>query len=203
MTAGHGISHSEESPPEASGHLHGFQLWLAQPESERHGAPDFRHVDTLPTGPLGDGRFRVILGHFAGTDSPVGVQPAVMAAELCFGASGRLELPLLPGYEYALAPADESVSVEDDDVPVGHLLDAGMGHERLTVTGKPGARCLLIGGEPFPETILMWWNFVARTGEEIRQAREDWANSDRFGTVESYPGDPLPAPPFNTGLKPR
>ena len=30
-----------------------------------------------------------------------------------------------------------------------------------------GGRALLIGGPPFPETILMWWNFVARKPEEI------------------------------------
>jgi quercetin 2,3-dioxygenase len=50
---------------------------------------------------------------------------------------------------------------------------------------------------------VMWWNFVARTGEEIAQARDDWA-AGRFAEVRGYPGDPLPAPPLPPfPLKPR
>ncbi|MFI8912929.1 pirin-like C-terminal cupin domain-containing protein [Streptomyces sp. NPDC053513] len=39
-----------------------------------------------------------------------------------------------------------------------------------------------------------WWNFVGRTDEEIRQAREDWMSGDRFGEVKGYDGDRLDAP---------
>lgn len=52
---------------------------------------------------------------------------------------------------------------------------------------------LLIGGPPFPEAILMWWNFVARTPDEIRQARDDWEAHRRFGEVEAYNGPRLRA----------
>ena len=45
------------------------------------------------------------------------------------------------------------------------------------------AQVLLVGGTPFEEDVLLWWNFVARTQEEIEQARTDWINdSGRFGT---------------------
>ncbi|CAM5671236.1 pirin family protein [Streptomyces tanashiensis] len=40
----------------------------------------------------------------------------------------------------------------------------------------------------------LWWNFVGRTDEEIRQAREDWMTSDRFGEVKGYDGARLDAP---------
>ena len=53
---------------------------------------------------------------------------------------------------------------------------------------------LLIGGEPFAEEVRLWWNFVARTPEEIAQARADWEAGQRFGTVSGYPGDRLAAP---------
>ncbi|WP_424707094.1 pirin-like C-terminal cupin domain-containing protein [Kitasatospora acidiphila] len=50
----------------------------------------------------------------------------------------------------------------------------------------------------------MWWNFIASSGEEIAQAREDWENGDRFGEVQGYPGERLPAPALpSTPLKPR
>ncbi|MFF5455371.1 hypothetical protein ACFY40_29700 [Streptomyces sp. NPDC012950] len=43
-------------------------------------------------------------------------------------------------------------------------------------------------------SIKWWWNFVGRTDEEIRKAREEWMTSDRFGEVKGYDGDRLPAP---------
>lgn len=50
----------------------------------------------------------------------------------------------------------------------------------------------------------MWWNFVARTQQEIEQAREDWTSGSRFGEVKGYDGAPLPAPALPpTPLKPR
>jgi quercetin 2,3-dioxygenase len=53
---------------------------------------------------------------------------------------------------------------------------------------------LLIGGVPMTEPLLMWWNFVARTYDEIDEAKTDWnAQSDRFGTVASSPAR-IPAP---------
>ncbi len=35
-------------------------------------------------------------------------------------------------------------------------------------------RALLLGGTPFPEPVLMWWNFVGRTRDEISIAYRDW-----------------------------
>jgi hypothetical protein len=72
------------------------------------------------------------------------------------------------------------------------------------VSAGAGARLLLIGGEPFEERIVMWWNFVGRSHDEIAQAREDWEAGTRFGTVVGYDGDPLRAPAMPaTPLKPR
>ena len=49
-------------------------------------------------------------------------------------------------------------------------------------TDQP-ARTILLGGPPFTEQIIMWWNFVGRTHEEIVEFREQWeASGDRFGT---------------------
>jgi redox-sensitive bicupin YhaK (pirin superfamily) len=47
---------------------------------------------------------------------------------------------------------------------------------------------------PMPETILMWWNFVARTPVEIAEARRDWEERRRFGDVSGYNGTRLDAP---------
>jgi hypothetical protein len=57
------------------------------------------------------------------------------------------------------------------------------------------ARFFVVGGLPFGERLLMWWNFVARSAEEITRAREAWA-AGRFDVVYGYPGVPLAAPPL-------
>ena len=64
---------------------------------------------------------------------------------------------------------------------------------------------MVVGGVPLGERLIMWWNFVARTADEIAAAREAWMLDDgRFGPVHGYPGYPLPAPPLPPGtLKPR
>ena len=75
-------------------------------------------------------------------------------------------------------------------------LPPGLSGIRLSpASGRRLARFFVIGGIPSGERLLMWWNFVARSGEEITRAREDWA-AGRFGTVRGYPGDPLAAPPL-------
>jgi hypothetical protein len=69
-------------------------------------------------------------------------------------------------------------------------------------TQRP-ARFFVLGGAPFDEHLLMWWNFVARTAEEIAQARDDWA-AGRFPQVRGADVAPLPAPPLPAGrLRPR
>ncbi|HVA55909.1 MAG TPA: pirin family protein [Gammaproteobacteria bacterium] len=57
MTAGRGIAHSEETPIRNSGILHGLQLWVALPNSERQRQASFDHYTDLPVLELG-GRAR-------------------------------------------------------------------------------------------------------------------------------------------------
>jgi quercetin 2,3-dioxygenase len=80
----------------------------------------------------------------------------------------------------------------------------GRGEIRLSPAGgRRLARFFVLGGVPFAERLLMWWNFVARTGEEIAQARDDWA-AGRFPEVRGYPGAPLAAPALpSVPLRPR
>ena len=80
------------------------------------------------------------------------------------------------------------------------------GHASLTLAnaGEEPARLLLLGGPPFQEEIVMWWNFIGRSHDDIVQAREDWTTGTRFGEVHGYDGASLPAPELpNAPLKPR
>jgi redox-sensitive bicupin YhaK (pirin superfamily) len=65
-------------------------------------------------------------------------------------------------------------------------LPTGFDSFRLeTQTGR--GRVLVLGGLPLGVELKMWWNFVARTPEEITEAWRDWQNhnEERFGPVPS------------------
>ncbi len=59
---------------------------------------------------------------------------------------------------------------------------------------QKGSRILIVGGEPFKEDILIWWNFVARTEEEMMEGVKQWENHAAFGEVKGYLGDRLTPP---------
>ena len=90
------------------------------------------------------------------------------------------------------------------DDPCECLYYLGCGRRELLLnTERNAMRALLLGGAPFGETVLMWWNFVARTTEEIVAAREDWEAGRRFGEVRAYLGPRFTAPPFVARPVPR
>ena len=186
MTAGHGVSHAEEATGRYRGELHGMQLWVAQPSSTRDGAPGFEHHAELPRVELGrTGAGSVIIGEFAGAASPARRDTDHLGVELDLG-SGTATVPLERSFEYALVVADGAVTVDGQTVTPGHLAYLGLGRDECPFVTSAPARALLIGGPPFAEAVLMWWNYVARTQDEISRAHDDWtARGDRFGTVDS------------------
>lgn len=189
MTAGRGIAHSEYS---AEGLLHGVQLWVALPDGERDRAPAFAHHDNLPNA---DG-VTVFVGEVGGLRSPAQVFSPLV------GAVVERAVPLEPDFEYGVLALDGPVEVNGYSVPHGAMQYLGWGSRELQVSG---GRTLLLGGEPLGEHLLMWWNFVGRSHDEIVQARADWlAGSSRFGEVPDDPKPRLPAPPMpGVRLKPR
>ncbi|NEE38738.1 pirin family protein, partial [Streptomyces sp. SID7982] len=75
------------------------------------------------------------------------------------------------------------------------FLRPGTGSLTLRNTSPARARAVLLGGPPFEEEIVMWWNFIGRSHDDIVRARQDWEEqSERFGAVEGYAGERLPAP---------
>ena len=202
MTAGHGVSHSEEATGAYRGQLHGVQLWIAQPERTRHGAAAFEHHPELPMAELDHAVATVLVGGFAGATSPARHDTPLVGVD---GAlrPGRSAWPLEPEFEYALVVLDGQARVQDRPVRPGQLAYLGRGRDRLELAAEGPARVLLLGGEPFEEPILMWWNFVARTREEIVAAATAWRAEDpRFGRVDS-PLARLRLPPLPWPRTPR
>jgi hypothetical protein len=199
MTAGGGVAHAEESL-DYSGPLHGVQLWVAQPAATRHGAGEFDHVAEPPRVELPHGEATVLLGAFADATSPGRTDTPLVGVDLAL-RPGLQELPLLPGFEYALVVLAGAVRVDDTVVEPGRLAYLGEGRDELPLEAREDTRVLLLGGEPFEAPVLMWWNFVARTREEIDAAYADWRDdTGRFGRVHSdAPRIPAPVPPWWPG----
>jgi redox-sensitive bicupin YhaK (pirin superfamily) len=220
MTAGRGIAHAEETPAAHTKHtpathseqtpaghddvLHGVQLWVALPAPDRDVAPAFAHHADLPVHTDGRLSATVLMGELAGARSPARCHTPLMGAQVTLAAGAAGRLPLTTGFEYAVLALDGAAEVDGVALTPGPLLYLGAGRTDLRLTSAGGARLMLLGGEPFAERIVMWWNFVGRDHDEIVAAREDWATGARFGEVHGYDGAPLPAPPMPiTRLIPR
>lgn len=197
MTAGHGVAHAEESPDDFSGELHGIQLWVAQPERTRHGEPAFEHHAELPH-VEGDGfAATVLVGDFAGASSPARRDTDHVGVEITL--DDRATLPLDPRFEHGLVVLEGAVTVEDTTVEPGNFAYLGGSGDELHLRAAGPARFMLLGGVPFEAPLLMWWNFVARTRDEVDAATAAWeADDGRFGHVDSglprIPAQPTPWP---------
>jgi len=196
MTSGGAIAHSEETPPKNSGVLSGVQLWVALPDADRHGPASFQHVDEVPTLEQNSGTVSVFAGSMLGCLSAAQHFSPILGLDIALQANARLELPLDPSFEHAVLLLTGDAEIDGQPIDTMNLWYLGMNRLRVEFESSNGSRVLLIGGPPFPEQILMWWNFVARTPEEIAAARSDWQNHRRFGEVAAYRGPRLDAPPL-------
>jgi quercetin 2,3-dioxygenase len=200
MTAGHGISHTEVSTPDTA-LLHGAQLWLALPDDARDGEPRFEHYAPEPV--TGDGyAARVFLGSLLGSTSPVETATPLLGAELLIAADTELDLDVDPGFEHGVLVDTGVLSLGGEEVKQDQLAYLPPGSQRLSLDAHTDVRLLLLGGPPFPDPIVMWWNFVGRSHDEVAGFREEWMAqlSDgglvdgRFGIPVGTDLDPIPAP---------
>jgi redox-sensitive bicupin YhaK (pirin superfamily) len=211
MTAGAGICHSEVST-ETTDTLHGVQLWTVLPEDARHGPRRFDHYAPTPV-TFDGGSALVFLGTLLGSTSPVPTFTPLVGAEVRLEPGAVLDLGVDPSFEHGFLVDTGDVTVEGVAVARTELAYTGTGADTVAVanTGGAPARVVVIGGEPFGEDVVMWWNFIGRDDAEIRRYREEWnAYGDRFGETHGYtPHDPdaprrLPAPEMpGTRLRPR
>lgn len=200
MTAGYGISHSEYSVGEGARPLDALQLWVALPSSAT--TPGFEQhtelpVVTLPAADGEDAEATVVLGRFAGVDSPATVYTPIVGAEIRLPAGTRVELPLTVAWENAIVLVEGDAHVAAHPMEQNEMLYLGDSRDAVEVMSEEGALLFLLGGEPFDEDLVMWWNFAGRSHEEIAQARDAWeAGSARFGHVIGHGDERIPAPPL-------
>ncbi|MCD4524061.1 pirin family protein [Nocardioides sp. cx-173] len=187
MTAGRGISHSEVSTPQTRT-LHGAQLWVALPDGARDVAPGFAHHAPPPLAGTG-WEARVLLGSLLGDTSPVPTATPLLGAELLLDPGATLDLDVDPAFELGVLVDRGRLEVAGTTAERGDLafVAPGSASLRLSSYDEP-VRVLLLGGPPFGEPIVMWWNFVGRSHEEIVGFRAQW--QAQIADEAGEPADP-------------
>jgi redox-sensitive bicupin YhaK (pirin superfamily) len=137
-----------------------------------------------------------------------------LGAQIDLVSGAAIVLDLDPVFEHGVLAGEGSVAVDGVILSSGALAYHGCGRASVRVinAGAGNARVLLLGGTPFTEELVMWWNFIGRSHEDIVRFRTEWQEQvieggrtdGRFGAVSDYDGRPLPAPEMPTvRLKPR
>jgi hypothetical protein len=193
MTAGSGIAHAEETPRQNVGRLNGLQLWIALPDADRHVAPSFQAIREVPKVELRGGIAQLFMGATESAVSPADAYSDGIGIDAEVYRGETLTLPLRGDREHGVFVLDGEAELEGQPLSLDTLYYLGTDRTELALRSRAGARVLLLGGVPFAERILMWWNFVARTPEEIAIARAEWEEGERFGPVP-YDGPRIHAP---------
>jgi len=218
MIAGSGITHQEISAPRTTA-LHGVQLWYAMPEATRFSEHGFAHHVPEPVELFGV-TVRVFIGSLLGSTSPVETRtPDLLGAELIMEPGAEAVLDVRADFEHAALAETGSISLNGTPVRHRELGYTPLGADSLRiVAGAEGARVILLGGVPLGEQIVMWWNFIGRSHDEIVEFRRryqselgfepaDPADAGKPALFGPYPEGqlaPLPAPPMPTvTLRPR
>lgn len=196
MTAGRGVVHTEDSLVDGS-RLHAAQLWIALPPEKQDCPPDFAHHPELPQWQTNGATLTLLAGDYAGRTAPTRLYSPLLGLDLASTTTTTVDLDLRPDFEYALLPLTGSVRLDDENFLADEFAYLGNGRDKLRLELAPDSKILLLGGEPFAEPVLMWWNFVGFDKATIAMAERQWASGDaRFGPVGDGRAPRLPAPPL-------
>ena len=194
MTAGKGISHSEESPEQRSPTLQLAQFWIALPESKRFMDPAFEHYPDLPKVEKENALITVLVGELFNVTSPVAVHSPLVGADITTQGKSCLPTPLNKDFEYGVAVLTGNAAINGEQIGPGTLLYLGKNRDQITIETSEASQIILIGGEPFDEEIMLYWNFVARNKDEVLESIRLWHETEHFGQVTGYEGPALEAP---------
>ena len=199
MTAGKGISHSELSK-KTEGRLHGIQLWVALEDKDRQINPSFEHLPENSELAKDGMKLKVFMGELMGIGSPAKLYSKLVAAEIELDP-GEHALIVNTEFEHGLLLVEGDYESAGEKVQEAELVYFESGQSEIKISVKTKTKLVLIGGEPFKEQLVMWWNFIARSHSEIEQMRVMWNDeqnrqngSDNFGVFEDEIGGWIPAP---------
>jgi redox-sensitive bicupin YhaK (pirin superfamily) len=200
MTAGAGLQHAEMFPllnREKENPLHLFQIWLNLPQTQKFAPPHFKMLwaDTIPTVTIKDNNGNateiiVIAGQIGDVKAPPPA-PDSWAADAAnevaiwiikLAANGQWALPaaMQPLNRTLYFFEGSSIKVAGSDIPANMAIDL-LGDQKLVLqNGNKEAQLLLLQGRPIAEPVAQYGPFVMNTQSEIRQAFQDYSDT-QFG----------------------
>ena len=192
MTAGKGIAHSEESLGKPD--FHAVQLWIALPKEQRFMPPRFQHYPVLPK--LSDQglQMTVLTGEWQGHTAPTEVHSPLLAVDMENAQPTKATLALRPDFEYGVLCLYGELLVNGQPAPANDLIYLPEGGTSVQVQCGPDSRFILLGGEPYEGGVLIWWNIVGQSQEEIEGFLANWNRGEGFGEPVASPLPPLVAP---------
>ncbi len=193
MTAGRGIVHSERETHEAKATetvLNGMQCWVALPENKAEIDPGFMQVKKcqLPHRMLEGVHMRLIAGEAYGMTSPIKTYSPMFYLDVLASKGSSFQRPD-SSQECAVYIVNGDVEIEGNNYSQGQFVLLGQERE---VRALKNSRCLLFGGDHWPEVPQLYWNFVSFSKERLEQAKADWAE----GRFPQIPGDHLESIPL-------
>ena len=205
MTAGKGVAHSERTPEylrTTDKNLHGLQIWVALPKALENMEPEFFHIDKddIPAWTDNGINYKLIAGEILGRKSPVPVYSPLYFLEVKNTLQEDREI-ILGDYlfgESSLYILEGNIESDGNLYSPKHILiakDTQLCHFIL----KGNSTVYIFGGEPFPETRHIYWNFVSSDVNTIEEAKTKWANHE-FPKVKDDDGY-VPLPLQNKNLK--
>lgn len=196
MTAGIGISHTEECLDEET-KLHAAQLWIALPPESKDVAAEFNHYPTLPSWQSHGSYFTLLAGSYDDYTAPTKIYSPLIGLEILSQEATHHPLALNPSFEYGVLVLEGEIEIEEQKVTQDQLIYLGDGRNSVVINIAANSRVLLVGGEPLKQELIIWWNYVGYSKEDISKANQDWIDgSSRFGEVKGFEGPRLDAPPL-------
>ena len=196
MTAGRGIVHTEDSLHDGR-RLHAAQLWIALPPEMENCPPDFAHHPDLPQWQQDSARLTLLAGTYDRWTAPARIHSPLLGLDIGSDRPATVNIALDPTFEYGLLPLQGEIGIGNECFQTDQFAYLGLGHDSLQFDLSAGSKALLLGGVPFAQPVLMWWNFVGSSRAGIAEAQRQWENGDhRFGPIGDGSSPRLSAPPL-------
>ena len=204
MTAGRGIQHSEVST-DRSTVLHGVQLWVVLPDFARHQDPNL-FIGVPIRAKIDDASVALFMGSLPqlGTN-PAPVFWPLFGAEITVPAGGQATLEIPSNHELGVLVDTGELELDGARVSKNQLGYRAPGGTQVSLRASEvgPVRLIALGGLPFEESIVMLWNFIGRSHNDIVAYREAWqagleSGSLQFGHLDHLPALPAPDMPSIT-----
>lgn len=194
MTAGYGISHTEDSVRDGE-RLHAAQLWIALPDDVADQAPAFDHYPQVPQWQAQGCGWSLMAGSYGEYAAPTKLYSQLLGLEVLAGSAGSVHLDLQADFEYGLLALTGGFTVSGESFGKDELAYLAPGRAELEVQLQPNTRLFVIGGVPFTDPVSIWWNFLGQDLASIRGYCAQWEAGDaRFGQVKEGEHRRLVAP---------